>query len=271
MEDGCTVCNKGTISLDNVKVCIIIEWNLLSECFLRQTPIRWAIKQRSVSVTRPLTGALPHNQPNPPRGGSTPLNGQYGVAPLQKGYFFSGFLKDRDLTCWSILKGKQGCALAEPGGPWRLTFVVGWLGNLCFFIQIVCWAHWISQVQSTGLPSIFLKAQPWVVAIGKSVFLCVERPKRANRCFFCLWKKSRNWCSGFVIYSYFKESAFYNCLKGCNVLQWVCENGTFINRRYVKGITFLSEMGEGLDLRAEPLYIKLCWVPPLKCMPLIIQ
>ena len=32
--------------------------------------------------------------------------------------------------------------------------------SLLFFIQIICWAHWISQVQSTGLPSIFLRAQP---------------------------------------------------------------------------------------------------------------
>ena len=54
----------------------------------------------------------------------------------------------------------QGCALAEPGGPWHLTFALGWLENLRFFIQIICWAPWILQVQSTGLPSIFLRAQP---------------------------------------------------------------------------------------------------------------
>ena len=34
----------------------------------------------------------------------------------------------------------QGCALAEPGGPWRLTFALGQLENLRFFIQIICWA-----------------------------------------------------------------------------------------------------------------------------------
>ena len=34
----------------------------------------------------------------------------------------------------------QGCALAEPGGPWRLTFALGRLENLTFFIQIICWA-----------------------------------------------------------------------------------------------------------------------------------
>ena len=33
----------------------------------------------------------------------------------------------------------QGCALAVSGGPWRLTFAPG-LGNLNFFIQIICWA-----------------------------------------------------------------------------------------------------------------------------------
>ena len=54
----------------------------------------------------------------------------------------------------------QGCALAEPGGPWRLTFALGRLENLRFFIQIICWAPWILQFQSTGLPSIFLRAQP---------------------------------------------------------------------------------------------------------------
>ena len=54
----------------------------------------------------------------------------------------------------------QGCALAEPGGPWRLTFAYGRLDYLRFFMQIICWAPYISQFQSTGLPSIFLRAQP---------------------------------------------------------------------------------------------------------------
>ena len=57
-------------------------------------------------------------------------------------------------------KFDQGCALAEPGGPWCLTFALGRLENLRFFIQIICWAPWILQFQSTGLPSIFLRAQP---------------------------------------------------------------------------------------------------------------
>ena len=35
---------------------------------------------------------------------------------------------------------RQGCALAEPGGPWRLTFALGRLGNLSSLIHIICWA-----------------------------------------------------------------------------------------------------------------------------------
>ena len=42
---------------------------------------------------------------------------------------------------WGYQQGSQGCALAEPGGPWCLTFALGRLGNLSFFIQIICWAY----------------------------------------------------------------------------------------------------------------------------------
>ena len=34
----------------------------------------------------------------------------------------------------------QGCALAEPGGPWRQTFALGRIENHRFFIQLICWA-----------------------------------------------------------------------------------------------------------------------------------
>ena len=56
----------------------------------------------------------------------------------------------------------QGCAVVEPGGPWRLTFALGRLENLRFFIQIISWAPWILQIHSTELPSIFLRAQPCI-------------------------------------------------------------------------------------------------------------
>ena len=49
--------------------------------------------------------------------------------------------------CWI----SQGCTLAVLSGPWHLTFALRWLENLPFFIQIICWAPWISQGQSTAL------------------------------------------------------------------------------------------------------------------------
>ena len=39
-------------------------------------------------------------------------------------------------------------------------FDPGRLEKLRVFVDIICWAPWISLVQSTKLPSIFLKAQP---------------------------------------------------------------------------------------------------------------
>ena len=69
----------------------------------------------------------------------------------------------------------QGCAVAEPGGPWRLTFVLGGLENLSFFIEIICWEHWISQVQSAGLPSIFLRAQPCCIPMSLIFFAVHNR------------------------------------------------------------------------------------------------
>ena len=55
--------------------------------------------------------------------------------------FGSHFINNYSHNCFSILHiDIQGCALAEPGGPWRLTFALGWLENLPFSIQIICWA-----------------------------------------------------------------------------------------------------------------------------------
>lgn len=55
--------------------------------------------------------------------------------------------------------------LAAPRWPWRLTFALGWLGNLSFCIEITWGAPWISQVQNTKLPRIFLRGQPWSVSL----------------------------------------------------------------------------------------------------------
>ena len=57
--------------------------------------------------------------------------------------------------------GRQDCSLADLGCLWRLTFAIGRLENLRFLIQIICWAPLILQFQSTGLPSIVLRAQHW--------------------------------------------------------------------------------------------------------------
>ena len=36
-----------------------------------------------------------------------------------------------------------------------------WPRNRTIFVQIICWTPLILQVQSSELPSIFLRAQPW--------------------------------------------------------------------------------------------------------------
>ena len=54
------------------------------------------------------------------------------------------------------------CSSRALGPVAHITVVLGWLENLNFFVEIIRWAHWISQVQSTVLPSIFLRAQPWI-------------------------------------------------------------------------------------------------------------
>ena len=54
--------------------------------------------------------------------------------------------------------------LSSNRAHWSLAPKVcpGWLGNLSLLIEIICWAPYILQVQSTGLPSIFLGAQPFI-------------------------------------------------------------------------------------------------------------
>lgn len=56
-----------------------------------------------------------------------------------------------------------GCTPALPSGPWHLMFALGQLGNLSVFVKIICWATWISRVQSNGLGFLhkyFFRAQP---------------------------------------------------------------------------------------------------------------
>ena len=69
--------------------------------------------------------------------------------------------REKDQTGpFQILISHQGIPLAEPGGSFCLTFDLGWLENLIFFIEIICWVPCVLQAQSTGLVSIFLGARP---------------------------------------------------------------------------------------------------------------
>ena len=58
---------------------------------------------------------------------------------------------------------KEGLGLFSSSTWWPVVsnFCPWLLENLSLFIEILCWAPWISQVQSTGLLLIFLRAQPW--------------------------------------------------------------------------------------------------------------
>ena len=73
--------------------------------------------------------------------------------------------------------------LSSSRACWPLTFALGWRENLRFFKQIICWAPRILQVQSTGLPSIFLKA---LTPTKKTWGLCIcSGPVKWNCCAFC--------------------------------------------------------------------------------------
>ena len=44
----------------------------------------------------------------------------------------------------------QGCSLVEPSGPLCLTFVLGRLENLSFFVEIICWAPGFHKFRALG-------------------------------------------------------------------------------------------------------------------------
>ena len=59
----------------------------------------------------------------------------------------------------------QGCALAEPSGPWHLTYALGQLENLRFFIRIICWAPF-NFPQSTAMIMTTYFSPPVVADLG---------------------------------------------------------------------------------------------------------
>ena len=73
-------------------------------------------------------------------------------------------------------------ALAEPGGPWHLTFVLGWLEILCLFDT----NHMLGTLDFTSseprLPSIFLRVQPWITEFHCSLKSIVGNSKNALFC-----------------------------------------------------------------------------------------
>ena len=60
---------------------------------------------------------------------------------------------------------KAVSTLVESRGPWCITFVLWWLKNLSFFIEVICWAPGFNKCRALGSLQIFLRAQPcrWVV------------------------------------------------------------------------------------------------------------
>ena len=58
----------------------------------------------------------------------------------------------------------QGWAIVASGDPLEPCFC-SWATRRIFFIRSICWAPWISQFESTGLPSMFLRAQPCAVSV----------------------------------------------------------------------------------------------------------
>lgn len=56
-------------------------------------------------------------------------------------------------------------------------------------MKSICWAPWISQLQSSGLPSIFLKAQPWYISgSGISVWHHGFGRRRKKQTFETWWQ-----------------------------------------------------------------------------------
>ena len=85
--------------------------------------------------------------------------------------FNINFLSQINHYFYSMIKIAQGCALAVPGGPLVPNFCSQKIEDPRFLLEIICRAPWISQVQSTGLPSIFLRAQCFMlmVILGKLI------------------------------------------------------------------------------------------------------
>ena len=82
---------------------------------------------------------------------------------------FNGFMPS--------LTFEQGCALAEPGGPWQLTFALGGLENLRFFIQIIYAGHPRFTVSEHWAPFSF----PYSTALFEFIILYLTFPHSCQK------------------------------------------------------------------------------------------
>ena len=101
----------------------------------------------------------------------------------------------------------------------------------------------------------FLRLQVYERVV-KSVISVCKKAQKGSQVHFIAVKKLRQ-SSFFMIYSYFKDSAF-TAVKRVNAkfLTRYVKEVSFVNRRYSNGLPFLSKMVYkmvlGLDLGAEP-------------------
>ena len=84
------------------------------------------------------------------------------------------------LPCYLVF---QGCAVAKPGGPWRLTFALWQPENLRFFMQIICWAPYILQfklINNMSFGAGALKVEGPIVQKGSLAFEVTMATKRVQ-------------------------------------------------------------------------------------------
>ena len=90
--------------------------------------------------------------------------------PLASVHTTLGTSLQKSILVYCLLSNyNRGLCSSSGSGPWCLTFAPVHLENLgknlSFVIEIICWVPYILQVQSTRLPSLFLRAQPSISII----------------------------------------------------------------------------------------------------------
>ena len=80
----------------------------------------------------------------------------YLLGVIQRADHIIFFFYELLIPCTSQVK-LQGFAVEAPSGGWCITFALGRLGKVIFFIRSkLAWASWIPQFKSTEFSSIFL-------------------------------------------------------------------------------------------------------------------